>query len=84
MMQTTDELAKNTDGSIRAEQVLRLSKLQWEQYRAKYQAALGVLNDAVLSAAESGMSQSEIGRALEWPRQRVSKLLADLAADTRG
>jgi hypothetical protein len=77
-MQTTMEK------KLEREQVLRLAKLQWEQYRQQYLTSLGILNDAVLAATEAGMSQSEVGRILDWPRQRVSKLLADLAADTQG
>ena len=72
-----------TDEKLQREQVLRLAKLQWEQARAQYLESLGVLNDAVASAAEE-MNQSEIGRALGWPRQRVSKLLSDLAAQPSG
>jgi len=66
------------------EQNLILAKLQWEQRRQAYQEALAFLNDTIQDSALAGMNQSEIGRALGWPRQRVSKLLSDLAAETPG
>lgn len=65
------------------EQDLIVAKLRWEQARATYQDALGQMNGLIADAAAE-MSQSAIARVLEWPRQRVSKLLADLAADTSG
>jgi predicted XRE-type DNA-binding protein len=66
------------------EQDLIVAKLRWEQARATYQDALGQMNGLIADAAADGMSQSDVARVLGWPRQRVSKLLADLAADTSG
>lgn len=68
-MQTTE---------MTTEQKLIFAKLQWEQSRQQYQDSLKFLNDTIQEAAFE-MNQSQIGRTLEWPRQRVSKLLADLA-----
>lgn len=61
------------------EQELIVSKLRWEQARSQWLDALGTLNIAVEAAVGSGMNQSEVARVLGWPRQRVSKLLADLS-----
>jgi uncharacterized membrane protein len=60
------------------------AKATWEEARAAYRMALDELNQTIRIASDAGMNQSDIGRALGWPRQRVSKLLADLAAETRG
>jgi uncharacterized protein with von Willebrand factor type A (vWA) domain len=62
-----------------SEQQLIVSKLRWEQAREQYQHALAAMNGEIADAATSGMSQSAIARVLDWPRQRVSKLLADLS-----
>lgn len=65
------------------EQKLILAKLSWEQSRQQYQDSLRFLNETIQEAAED-MTQSKIARTLEWPRQRVSKLLADLAEYAQG
>ena len=80
-MQTTEQMTE--------QQRLILAKLQWEQRQQAYQEALAFLNDTIQDVAggsgnPDGLSQSQIARTLEWPRQRVSKLLADLAEGTQG
>lgn len=48
---------------------------RWRKAVQAHEAARVALNEAVVEAANDGMSQSEIARALRWPRQRVHDLV---------
>jgi DNA-directed RNA polymerase specialized sigma24 family protein len=50
---------------------------RWRANRAAVEAARADLIAAIRKAVEDGTSQTEIAKALGWPRQRVHKILSE-------